>query len=340
VAVIGPNADDRLNQLGDYTASKVLQHVTTILEGVRATVSPKTRVTYVKGCDVAGNGTDEIEAARRTAKEADAAIVVVGENEGQKPDRRGTVGEGYDAATLELTGRQQELVDAVLATGTPAVVVLINGRPLAVRDVAARAPAIVEAWVCGEEGGRAVAEVVFGDVNPGGKLPVTVPRHAGQLPVFYNAKKAKAYWLENAWGRPYADLDPSPLFPFGHGLSYTEFRYSNLRLDADRIPPDGRIGVSVDVENTGRRAGDEVIQLYVRDVISSVATPVLELKDFARVGLAAGEKRTVTFMLEAGRLALLDVNLERVVEPGAFEILVGSSSRDIRLRGEFVVTER
>ncbi len=340
VAVIGPNADDPLNQLGDYTASKVLQHVTTVLEGVRAAVSPRTRVVHVQGCDVVGTGRDEIEAARRAAKGADAAIVVVGENEWQKPDRRGTVGEGYDAATLELTGRQQELVDAVLASGKPVVVVLINGRPLAVRDIAARAPAIVEAWVCGEEGGRAVAEVLFGDVNPGGKLPVTIPRHAGQLPAYYNAKKSKAYWLEHAWGRPYSDLDPSPLFPFGHGLSYTEFRYSNLRLDAGRIPPDGRLGVTLEVENAGGRAGDEIVQLYVRDLVSSVATPVLELKDFAKVGLAPGEKRTVTFALDAGRLALLDGNLERVVEPGDFELLVGSSSRDIRLRGRFAVTER
>ncbi len=340
VAVIGPNADDPLNQLGDYTAAKVLQPVTTVLEGVRATVSPKTRVTYVKGCDVVGNGTDEIEAARRAAKAADAAIVVVGENEWQKPDRRGTVGEGYDAATLELTGRQQELVDAVLDSGKPVAVVLVNGRPLAIRDIAARAPAIVEAWVCGEEGGRAVAEILFGNVNPGGKLPLTVPRHAGQLPVYYNAKKSKAYWLENAWGRPYSDLDPSPLFPFGHGLSYTEFRYSNLRLDADRIPPNGRLVVSLDVENTGSRAGDEVVQLYVRDLVSSVATPVLELKDFAKTGLAPGEKRTVAFALEAGRLALLDAGLKRVVEPGDFELLVGSSSRDIRLRARFAVSER
>lgn len=340
VAVIGPNADDPLNQLGDYTASKVLQHVTTVLEGVRRIVSPTTRVVHVKGCDVVGNGTAEIAAARRAAAETDAAIVVVGENEWQKPDRRGTVGEGYDAATLELTGRQQELVDAVLAAGRPVAVVLVNGRPLAVRDIAARAPAIVEAWVCGEEGGRAVAEVLFGDVNPGGKLPVTIPRHAGQLPVYYNAKKSKAYWLEHAWGRPYSDLDPSPLFPFGHGLSYTEFRYSNLRLDAERIPPDGRLGVTLEIENTGGRAGDEVVQLYVRDLVSSVATPVLELKDFSRIGLDPGEKRTVTFALDAARLALLDAGLARVVEPGDFEILVGSSSRDIRLRGRFAVTER
>lgn len=337
IAVIGPNADDPLNQMGDYVASRVTQDVTTVLEGIRAAVSPGTRVVHVRGCEVIGTELGEIGKARAAAAAADAAVVVVGENEWQKPDRKGTSGEGYDAATLELTGLQQRLVDAVVETGTPTVVVLINGRPLAVRDVAARVPAILEAWVCGEKGGRAVAEVLFGDQNPCGKLPVTVPRHAGQLPVYYNAKKSRAYWIEQGWGKPYADMDPRPLFPFGHGLSYTTFEYGGLRIGAPRVKPAEPVTISVDIKNTGTRAGAEVVQLYIQDVIASVATPIMSLKGFAKVGLEPGSSATVTFTLRPEDLALFNKDLERVVEPGEFRVLIGSSSEDIRLRGAFTV---
>ncbi|MGE5740409.1 MAG: glycoside hydrolase family 3 C-terminal domain-containing protein, partial [Candidatus Aminicenantes bacterium RBG_16_66_30] len=339
IAVIGPNADDRLNQLGDYVASVVTQDVTTVLQGIRNTVSPRTRVLHVRGCDVLGTDVDEIGRARKAAAEADAAVVVVGENEWQKADRRGTSGEGFDAATLELTGLQETLIEAVAATGTPTVVVLINGRPLAIRNVAKRVPAILEAWVCGEKGGQAVAEVLFGDQNPGGKLPVTVPRHAGQLPAYYNAKKSKAYWIEQGWGRPYADMDPTPLFPFGHGLSYTTFAYGNLRLSAAALRTSSTLEVSADIENTGRREGEEIVQLYVEDVLATVATPVKSLKGFAKVRLRPGETKTVRFVLTPDDLALFDKDLKRVVEPGEFRILVGSSSEDIRLKGGFTVTE-
>jgi beta-glucosidase len=284
-----------------------------------------------------GTGLDEIHKARGAAASADAAIVVVGENEWQKPDQQGTSGEGYDAATLELTGLQGKLIDAVAGTGTPTVVVLINGRPLAIRDVAARVPAIVEAWVCGEKGGQAVAEVLFGDHNPGGKLPVTVPRHAGQLPVYYNAKKSKTYWIEQGWGKPYADMDPRPLFPFGHGLSYTSFTYGTLRMSAPAIGPRDGIVISADITNSGPRAGEEVAQLYVEDVIATVATPVKSLRGFAKVRLEPGQTATVTFTLTPDDLALFDRDLARVVEPGEFRIMIGSSSEDIRLRGAFTV---
>jgi beta-glucosidase len=339
IAVIGPNADDRLNQLGDYVALKVTQEITTVLEGIRTAVSPATRVSSIKGCEVLGAGLNEIDRARKAAAEADAAVIVVGENEWQKKDGQGTSGEGYDAATLELTGLQDELIEAVAGTGTPTVVVLVNGRPLAISRAAARVPAVLEAWVCGEKGGRAVAEVLFGDRNPGGKLPVTVPRHAGQLPVYYNAKKSKAYWIEQGWGKPYVDMDPKPLFPFGHGLSYTSFEYANLRTKPEKIGPDGTVTVSADIKNTGRRAGDEIVQLYLQDIVSSVATPIMELRGFARVKLEPGETTTVTFKLTAEDLALFDKDLKRVVEPGEFNILVGASSADIRLKGRFVVTD-
>ena len=339
IAVIGPNADDPRNQLGDYVASVVTQEVTTVLAGIRGAVSPATKVDYIRGCDVIGTNVDEIQKAREAAASADAAVIVVGENEWQKKDGQGTSGEGFDAATLELTGLQEELVEAVLATGTPAVLVLINGRPLAIRRAAERVPAILEAWVCGEKGGRAVAEVLLGDHNPGGKLPVSFPRHAGQLPVYYNAKKSKAYWIEQGWGKPYVDMNPRPLFPFGHGLSYTTFEYSQLRTSSPMIGRGSRLVVSADVRNTGGRAGEEVVQLYLEDVISTVARPGKELKGFAKVRLEPGEKRTVRFELTPDDLALYDRNLRRIVEPGEFRIFIGSSSEDIRLKGRFAVTE-
>jgi beta-glucosidase len=340
IAVIGPNADHPRNQLGDYVAAKVLQDIETILDGVKAVVSPQTQVHYVKGCDVVGTEVDEIGKARQAAAAAEVAVVVVGENEWQSEGGKGTSGEGYDVATLELTGLQDDLIRAVVETRTPTVVVLINGRPLAARFVAERVPAVIEAWISGEKGGRAVAEVLFGDRNPSGKLPVTVPRHAGQLPVYYNAKKSKAYWLKEGWGHPYADLDPAPLYPFGHGLSYTTFEYRNLRLSSQTIGPAGSVEVSVDVENTGDRFGEEVVQLYVQDVISSVSTPIKELKGFAKVGLEPGQMKTVRLVLSPEHLALYDRWLDRVVEPGEFKVYVGSSSEDIRLQGGFMVTER
>lgn len=339
IAVIGPNADNARNQLGDYVSTKVLQDVTTVLKGIKMTVPRGTEVTYIKGCDVIGDGANEIERARQAASKADAAIVVVGENEWQTEGGQGTSGEGYDSATLELTGLQEDLIKAVAATGTPTVVVLINGRPLAIRSVVEHVPAILEAWPCGEKGGQAVAEVLFGDINPSGKLPVTIPRHAGQLPVYYNAKKSKQYWIEEGWGHPYADMEPSPLFPFGHGLSYTTFEYGDLRLGASAIGPSESIQVHVDVKNAGNRYGEEVVQLYIQDVTSSVATPIKALKGFARIGLDPGRKETVDFTLTPDDLALYDAGLKRVVEPGVFKVFVGSSSEDIRATGEFTVRE-
>jgi beta-glucosidase len=339
IAVIGPNADDAKNQLGDYTAHTVLQHIVTVLEGIKAKVSPSTKVTYVKGCNVVGNELDEIAKARDAARNADVAIVVLGENTWDTPDRKGTDGEGYDVATLELTGMQEDLVKAVHASGTPTVVVLVSGRPLAIRWVAANVPSILEAWMCGEMGGTAVADVLFGDYNPEGRLPITFPRHAGQLPVYYDFKPSKEYWLTEAWGKPYADMDPQPLYPFGYGLSYTKFEYSDLRIKEQKIGPDGSVHIGVSVRNTGQRKGAEVVQLYLRDVVSSVTTPVKRLRGFRKVVLEPGEKTDVEFALGPDDLSLLNRHLARVVEPGAFEVMIGASSRDIRLRGKFEVSE-
>jgi beta-glucosidase len=338
IAVIGPNADDAKNQLGDYTANSVLQHIVTVLEGIKAKVPATTRITYVKGCNVVGTGLDEIAKARDAAKNADVAIVVVGENTWQTPDRMGTDGEGYDVATLELTGMQEELVKAVHSSGTPTVVVLVSGRPLAIRWIDGNIPAIVEAWMCGEMGGTAVADVLFGDWNPEGRLPVTFPRHAGQLPVYYNFKPSKEYWVTQGWGRPYADMDPQPLYPFGFGLTYTKFEYSDLRVREKTIGPGGTVHLAISLRNAGERKGVEVVQLYVRDVLSSVTTPVKQLRGFRRVALQPGEKSDVEFALGPEDLSLLNRHMERVVEPGAFEVMIGASSKDIRLSGTFEVT--
>jgi len=326
IAVIGPNADAARNQLGDYSPNNVPQHIATVLEGIKNKVSSKTAITYVKGCNITGNEINEIEKAKEVAKNADIAIVVLGEN---GSEFGGTNGEGRDVASLDLTGLQEELLKAVHSTGTPTIVVLINGRALSIRWPAENSPAIVEAWNCGEQGGNAVADVLFGDYNPGGKLPVTFPRHVGQLPVYYNHSKNKK--------DSYVDMPATPLYEFGYGLSYTTFEYSNFQILPNEINTAGEVEISLDLKNTGKVKGDEVVQLYINDVISSVTTPIKELKGFLRISLKPGETKTVKFKLLPEDMALLDQNMKEVVEPGVFDVMIGSSSRDIRLKGKFEV---
>jgi beta-glucosidase len=337
IAIIGPNADNEKNQLGDYTAEVVLQNIVTILDGIKATVSQKTKIEYVKGCDVIGIDYNEISKARSAAKNADLAIVVLGENEWQAPNHTGTDGEGYDVASLDLTGLQEDLLKAVYATGTPTILVLINGRPLSIRWAAEKIPAIIEAWLPGEMGGQAVADIIFGDCNPSGKLPVTVPRHVGQLPVYYNYMPDKEEWINNGWGKAYADMPATPLWEFGFGLSYTKFEYANLKVNPRETGAYGEVRISVDVRNTGERKGSEVVQLYVRDLIASVTVPVKELKGFKKVMLEPGEQKRVEFILNHDDLSFYNKSMDLVVEPGTFAVMVGSSSEDIRLKGEFDV---
>jgi beta-glucosidase len=337
IAVIGPNADDLRNQLGDYTSDVVLQEITTVLKGIRGKVGGGTRVEYVKGCDVKGEDLNEIQKAVSAARKSDVAIVVLGENEWQAPGKKGTSGEGYDVATLELTGLQKELVQAVYATGTPTVVVLINGRPLAVPWIADHVPAILEAWCPGEKGGEAIAEILFGEYNPNGKLPATFPRHAGQLPVYYNYKPSKSYWLEDGWGNSYADLDYKPLWEFGYGLSYTDFTYSGLTIFPEQAHPYRNIEITLNVKNTGKMEGAEIVQLYLRDVKSSVVRPVKELKGFEKIWLSPGEEQTVHFLLTPDDLSMYDRSMKKVIEPGIFRIMIGSSSERILLKDEFEI---
>jgi beta-glucosidase len=308
-----------------------------VLDGVKAKVSKETKVTYVKGCRVWKTDINELRAVAMAAKEAEAAIVVLGESGWRNEDERGTDGEGYDSATLELTGLQQDLVETVVATGTPTIVVLINGRPLAIRWISENVPAIVEAWIPGEKGGQAIAEVLFGDYNPSGRLPITIPRHVGQLPVHYNYKPSKVYWMEKGYAKGYMDMPPTPLFEFGYGLSYTKFQYSNLRISPERTGPGGTIKVNVTISNTGKRAGSEVVQLYINDVVSTVTTPVRVLRGFSKVFLEPGQSKEVEFELGPQELCLLNRDMHWVVEPGQFEVMVGKSCEDIKLRASFTI---
>ncbi|MCW5982120.1 MAG: glycoside hydrolase family 3 C-terminal domain-containing protein [Bryobacteraceae bacterium] len=337
IAVIGPNADDKRNQLGDYVSRHIPQEIVTVLAGIRQK-APGAKVAYAKGCDVLGEDRNGFAEAVEAAKAADAAVVVVGENAPGNPGKPATIGEGYDVASLDLTGVQEELVRAIQATGKPTVVVLINGRALSIRWIAEHVPAVVEAWLPGEKGGLAVADVLFGDYNPSGRLPVTVPRHSGQLPVYYNSKPSKEYWIKEGWGRRYADMSPWPLWDFGHGLGYTKFEYANLRITPAAIGSAGEVEVKADVRNAGDREGQEVVQLYIHDPVATVVRPIKELKGFEKISLKPGESKTVAFKLGPEELSFLNERLDRVVEPGAFQAMVGSSSSDIRLTGSFEVT--
>jgi beta-glucosidase len=334
IAVIGPNADREL--LGGY--SGVPKHVVTVLEGIRARVGDDGRVLHSEGCRITVGGswvTDEVvpsdpEEDRRmiaeaveVARRADVVVLAIGANE--QTDREAWSRKHMgDRTSLDLVGRQDELVRAMLDTGKPVVVLLFNGRPLAVNEIAERAPAVLECFYLGQETGHAVAQVLFGDHNPGGKLPITVPRSVGHLPAFYNHKPSAR--------RGYLWDEVTPLYPFGHGLSYTTFAIEGVRLERDVIPPDGRTRVLAEVTNTGAREGTEVVQLYVRDLVSTVTRPVKELKGFAKVRLRPGERTTVAIDVGPEALAFHDIDMRFVVEPGEFAIMVGSSSRDEDLR--------
>ena len=342
IAVIGPDADNLLNQLGDYSPKVIPQHIVSILEGIKAKVGPETTVVHVRGCSVLGADKSQFAEATRAAKSVEVAIVVVGENQGQNGVDEEidlpTDGEGHDVASLDLTGVQEDLIRAVYETGTPTVVVLVNGRPLSIRWTAERVPAIVEAWRPGERGGEAVADVLFGDYNPSGRLAITFPRHSGQLAAYYNYKPSKAYWIYGE-KRSYADMPATPLYPFGYGLSYTKFGYSTLRIDPAEIHPAGNARVSVDVRNTGDRAGEETVQLYLHEAFAPVSTAVKQLRGFERVALKPGETKTVAFTLTPEDLQLLDQDMRWVVAPGDFEISVGRSSDDLPLKGTLKVRE-
>lgn len=324
IAVVGPNADDDVQQLGDWSLG-ASQHppeagkhprekTTTVLDGIRALAPAGCAVRYERGCSIVDDDLSGIPAAVAAARESDVVVAVVG-------DHLNFIGETLSTATLELQGGQVALLDALEQTGKPLIVVLVNSKPLVLPPSAKRAAAIVELFNPGMEGGQALAEALFGRLNPSGKLTVSIPIHVGQQPVFYSQVRGQH-------GSRYADLTQEPLFPFGHGLSYTRYAYSNLRLDTPTLTQGQALTVSVDVENTGQHAGDEIVQVYVSDVVTSATWVNKALKGFARVHLAPGEKKTVQVGLPWEAFQIVDAEGRGVVEPGEFEILAGPSSRD------------
>lgn len=326
VLVTGINADDE-NILGDWSAQQDPADVVTVLEGLRD-VAPGVRFDFVdQGWDPRNMDPGKVAEAARMARQADLNIVVAGEYMMRWRWTERTCGEDTDRDDIALVGLQQELIERVAASGKPTLLILINGRPLGVEWAAEHLPAIVEAWEPGMTGGTAIAEILYGRVNPSAKLAMTVPRHAGQIQTYYNHKPSHYF-------HPAVCSDPEPLYPFGYGLSYTTYAYSGLTLSAREIAPDGSLTAEVTVTNTGSREGVEIVQLYIRDSYSSVTRPVKELRDFARVALKPGQSQRVRFTITPAMLTMLDKRLQPVVEPGEFRVMAGPSSRDADLLTE------
>lgn len=324
IAVIGALASDGKSANGNWWGDGRADEAVTVLDGIRRAVATTTRVTYAKGGEATGSDTSGFAAARRLARTADVVILVVGEREDQSA-------EAESRASIELSGMQEQLVRTVHALGKPVVVVLMNGRPLAIPWIADHVPAVVESWFLGSEMGNALADVLFGDVNPSGKLPVTMPRATGQVPLYYAHKRTgRPPRAEEKYTSKYNDIPWTPLFPFGHGLSYTTFQYGAVAVSAGTMGAHDSIVVSVDLRNTGARAGVEVVQLYVQDEVGSLTRPVKELRGFERVALGAGESKRVSFTLFPSDLAFHDADLALVAEPGAFRVFVGGSSADVQ----------
>lgn len=339
IAVVGPNADSKRNLHGDYSytahitaaerflgyADMVLEEAVptvSILKGIMNRAAEGITVNYAPGCDVSGESKDGFKEALDAARKSDVVIAVVGEKSGLS--ETDVSGEGRDRASLKLPGVQEDLVRELCDTGKPVVLVLVNGRPLSLGWMAEKCSAILEAWYPGEEGGHAVADVIFGYYNPGGKLPVSFPNDVGQVPVNYNRKPSSL--------RGYVSMGAKPLFPFGHGLSYTRFEYSSLETEPEETGSAGRVKIRFKLKNVGDYTGDEVVQLYVRDTVASVTRPVMELKGFKRICLKPGETKEIEFTLFIEQLAFYDQYMRLVVEPGEFELMIGGSSEDIRLR--------
>ncbi|HYU97487.1 MAG TPA: glycoside hydrolase family 3 N-terminal domain-containing protein [Pyrinomonadaceae bacterium] len=323
IAVIGPLADDKRAPLGWWSGDGKPADTVTPLTGIKLKVSPETKVSYAKGCDTQGDSTAGFAEALAAARNSDVALVFVGE-----PAE--SVGEAASKSSLDLPGRQMDLIKQIHATGKPTIVVLINGRPLTIGWVVEKVPAVLEAWMGGTESGNAIADVLFGDVNPGGKLPVTWPRAVGQVPIYYNhMNTGRPPDANSRYTSKYLDVPWTPQFPFGYGLSYTQFKITNLQLSAQRIRTSGNLTVAVDVENVGKRPGDEVVQLYIRDTAASMTRPVKELKGFQRVTLQPGQKKHLEFGLSPEHLGFWNREMRFVVEPGEFKVMVGPNSDDL-----------
>jgi beta-glucosidase len=319
IAVIGPLADDPQSMIGPWSGDGHKEDAVSLLAGIRAKL-PGAKVNYAKGCGVTGDSTEDFSEAENAARESDFVVIAVGESADMS-------GEAASRSSLDLPGEQLELIQAIHATGKPYAVVLMNGRPLSINWVASNSPAILETWFAGTQGGNAIADALFGDVNPGGKLPVTFPRSVGQVPIYYNHKNTgRPAGSDPKSASQYIDISWTPLYPFGYGSSYTRFKLSDLRVSKARIRSNESVEVTVEVENTGARPGDEVVQLYIHQLTASVTRPVKELKGFQRVTLRPGESRRVEFTLRPRELGFYNSAMQFAVEPGTINVMVGDSS--------------
>lgn len=322
ITVIGELADNPHHPLGPWNTAPILENVVTPLTGIKNYVSENTEVIYVKGCSVEGNDKSEFDEAIDAAKNSDVVIMIIGET-------REMSGEAASRSDLEIPGVQLDLVKEITKTGKPVVAVLMNGRPLTIPWLDENVPAILETWFLGDQTGNAVAEVLFGDYNPSGKLPATFPRNVGQIPIYYSHKSTGRPFNENdKFTAKYLDVDVTPLYPFGYGLSYTQFEYTGLRTSKEIYTKDEQIEVSLEVTNTGKRTGEEVVQLYITDKFASVTRPVKELKDFKKVFFKAGETKKINFIITPDKLSFYDVYMNKIIEPGEFVISVGGNSHD------------
>jgi beta-glucosidase len=332
VALIGPLADSKRDPLGTWNCEGQEEDVVTVLEGLQGKIAPA-KIQYAKGCNIDDRDSKGFAEAVRIAGESQVAILVLGEGAFMS-------GEASSRAFLDLPGVQQELLEAIYATKTPVVVVLMNGRPLAIPWMAENVPAIVEAWHLGTQSGHAIADALFGDVNPGGKLPASFPRTVGQVPIYYNYKNTgRPAQVNVRFTSKYIDLPITPQFPFGYGLSYSTFDYGNLSVNPQRIKPSETVKVSIDLKNSSQRVGDEVVQLYIQDVATSMSRPVKELKGFCRVTLQPKESKTVEFTLGPNDLGFYNEAMEYVVEPGRFKIWVGTNSAE-GIESDFEVIDK
>ena len=335
IAFIGPLVKEHKQNMGfwavDLPGVDYDKEVVSQWEGMQNKVSKNTKLLYAKGCEIVGDNKDGFAEAVAVAKQADVVVLSIGESWNLS-------GEAKSRSNIHLPGVQEELVKAIQATGKPVVVLINAGRPLVFNWTADNVPAVVYTWWLGTEAGNAIADVLFGDYNPSGKLPMTFPREEGQIPVFYNhfnTGRPAPNETETNYVSAYIDLKNSPRFPFGYGLSYTTFEYSNLKLSKNKIKNNETIEVTFDLKNTGKVTGEEVVQLYLRDKIGSVVRPIIELKDFQKIKLNAGETKMLTFLIEKEKLSFYNNELEWGTEPGDFDLMIGSSSADIRLRETF-----
>jgi beta-glucosidase len=325
IAVIGPLANSKADPLGPWNQQGDSSEVVTVVEGIRNKLGGSAEILYRQGCSIRGNSKSGFDKAVSAAENSDLVILCLGESLNMS-------GEAHSRASLDLPGVQNELAEAVYKTGKPVVAILMNGRPLTISYLSEKIPAILEAWFLGNESGNAIADVLFGDYNPSGKLPVTFPKYVGQVPLYYNYKNTGRPYNSNSpmYTTSYTDFTSKPLYPFGFGLSYTSFKYSAPRLSANKIRQNESLQVSVDVRNTGSRDGEEVVQLYIRDLVASVTRPVKELKDFSKIFLKAGETKTVSFTITPDKLKFYDINMKYRSEAGAFKLFVGTNSADLQ----------